>query len=165
MRTAGEYLGKGGSGYDNGGDVLCGGDASSDPVWVRYVGSDTPVGESPRGVSPQGGTENGGHDPQTSTIWDMGVPTHWGGTGNGGTGGDWGIYRLPPEHSRTINCESSYHGLVSGGGAEAGNAPTQEMVGADRPGYTGDKGRECRTGGGKGDGERRIVERERGRLG
>ena len=52
------------------------------------MGSDPLVGEIPRGVSPPGGAANGGHRPQTPTIWDMGLPTYWGGTGNSGTGGD-----------------------------------------------------------------------------
>ena len=43
----------------------------------------------------------------------MGVPTHWGVTGNGGDGGDQGIYRLPPEHGRAINCDPYYHGILS----------------------------------------------------
>ena len=33
-----------------------------------------------------------GRDPQTSTVWEMGVPTHWGGSGNGVNGRDRGIY-------------------------------------------------------------------------
>ena len=43
------------------------------------------------------------HGPQTSVRWDIGVPTHWGGAGNGGTGGDWGIYNPPPENGHTIH--------------------------------------------------------------
>ena len=81
----------------------------------------------------------------------MVVPTHWGVAGNGGTGGDRGIYLLPPEHGHTKHCESPYHGLMCGGGAEAGNAPIQAMVGAARPGYPGDKGRACSSGGGGGE--------------
>ena len=41
------------------------------------------------------------------------------------------VYRLSPEHGRTIHCDSSYHGLVSCGGAEAGTAPIKAMVGAE----------------------------------
>ena len=48
----------------------------------------------------------------------MVVPTHWDGSGNGGTGGDRVIYRPLPEYGSTINCDSSYHGLVPGGGAD-----------------------------------------------
>ena len=70
----------------------------------------------------------------------MGVYTHWGGASNGGTGGDRGVYQPPPEHGRTIHCEPFYHGLVSGGGEESGNAPIQEMMGAAHPVYPGDKG-------------------------
>ena len=66
---------------------------------------------------------DGGNIPQTSVRWDVGVPTHWGGTGNGGTGGDRIIYRLPPEHGHAIRCNLSYHGLMSGGGVESGTAP------------------------------------------
>ena len=72
--------------------MLCGGGEISAPIWVRELGFDPPVGESPRGVSPQGGTADGGHGNQTSAIWDMGVPTHWGGAKYFGTGGDRGIY-------------------------------------------------------------------------
>ena len=40
MRTAGEDIGKGGSGEENGGEVLCGGGASGASIWVRDVGTD-----------------------------------------------------------------------------------------------------------------------------
>ena len=92
------------------------------------MGSDPPFGEIPQGVSPLGGAADGGHGLQMSARWDMGVTTHWGGAGNGGTGGYWGIYCPPPEHGRAINCDSSYHGIVSEGGGEAGNAPIQAMA-------------------------------------
>ena len=62
-----------------------------------------------------GGAADGGHGYQTSTGWDMSVYTHWDSAINGGTGGDWGEHCPQPEHSRTIHCELSYHGLVSGG--------------------------------------------------
>ena len=81
---------------------------------------------------------------------DQGVPTYWGGAGNGGTGGDRGIYLLPPEHGRAINCNPSDHGLVFGGGEEAGNLYFQAMVGAYRPGYHGDQGGSGSRGGGGG---------------
>ena len=81
------------------------------------MGPDPPVGEIPRGVSPPGGAADGGHGPQTSAGWDMGVPTHWGGASNGGTGVNRVIYRPLPEHGREIYCDPSYHGLVSGGRA------------------------------------------------
>ena len=82
------------------------------------------------------------------------VYTHWGGAGNVGAGGDHSVYRPPLEHGCIVHCESSYHGLVSSGGAEAGTAYIQAMVGADRPGYTGDKGRACIIGGGEEMGKR-----------
>ena len=93
----------------------------------------------------------------------MSVPNHWGGAGNGGTGGDRGIYHPPLEQGLTIYCDLSYHGLVSGDGAESGNAPIQAMVGASRPGYPGDKGRACSSRGGVGDRGGRIG--GRGRVG
>ena len=74
--TDGEDIGKGGSGQENGGEVLCGSGASGAPVWVLDVGPEPLVGEIPRGVSPLGGTEDGGHGPQTSVGRDVGVPTH-----------------------------------------------------------------------------------------
>ena len=46
----------------------------------------TPAGEGPQGFPPPGGMEDGGHGIQTPTGWDMGVPTHWDGSGNGGVG-------------------------------------------------------------------------------
>ena len=43
---------------------------------------------------------HGGHikrgDRQVRFTGDMGVLTHWGGAGNGGTAGDRGIYLPPP---------------------------------------------------------------------
>ena len=91
------------------------------------MGSDPSVIEIPRGMSPLGGTEDGRHGPQTSARRDVGVPTDWGCAANGGPGGDRG-------------CDSSYHGIVSGSGAEAGNVLIQAVVGETCPGYTGDKG-------------------------
>ena len=105
------------------------------------MGPDALVGEGPCRISPPGGTADGGHGPQTSARLYVGVTTHWSGSGNGGTGGDRGIYRSPPEHGDTIHCDPSYHGIVFGGGAEARNAPIQVMVGTARPGYHGDQGR------------------------
>ena len=93
-----------------------------------------------RGFPPPGGAEDGGKGPQTSTGLDMGVYTHWGGAGNGMAEGYWGVYRLPPENGCTVHYEYSYHGLVSGGGAEAGTVPIHAMVGSARYGYPGDKG-------------------------
>ena len=66
-------------------------------------------------------------------LMDIGVPTHWGGSGNGWTGGDWGVYCPPPQLGFAIHCNSYYQRLVSGGGAESGNSPIQAMVGAARP--------------------------------
>ena len=77
----------------------------------------------------------------------MVVPTHWGGSGNGRTGGDRGIYFPPPEHGCTIYCDSSYHGFVSGGGVESGNSPMQAILGESCLGYPGDKGGTFRSGG------------------
>ena len=59
----------------------------------------------------------------------MGISIHGGGAGNDGTIRDQGVYLPPPEHGRTIHCDSSYHGIVSGSGAEAGGAALAEMVG------------------------------------
>ena len=56
-----------------------------------------------------------------STVRDMGVSTHWEGTGDGGSILDWGVYLPPPEHGCKIYCELSYPGLVFDGGAEASN--------------------------------------------
>ena len=86
----------------------------------------------------------------------MGVYNHWGGAGNCGDGGDRGVYLPTPEHGCTVHCKLYYHGLMSGGGAESGTAPIQEMMGAASTGYTGDKDRKCRSGGGRGYGDRRI---------
>ena len=56
--------------------------------------TDPPVGEIPRGFPPIGGAADGGHGPQMSTVWYMGVYTHWGGAGNVGAGVDQGLYRF-----------------------------------------------------------------------
>ena len=86
----------------------------------------------------------------------MGVYTHRGGAGNGGAGGDRGVYHPPPEQGCTVHCNSSYHGLLSGGGAEVGTAPIQAMVGAARSEYPGDNGgRATAKGGGRGRRNRR----------
>ena len=119
------------------------------------MGTDPPVGEISQGVSPPGGAADEGHGTKTSTGWDMGVYTHWGSAGNGRAGGDRGVYRPPPEHSRTVHCDSSYHGLVSGGGSESGTAPIQLMVGSSCPVYPGDKGRDAAAEGGRGRGRGR----------
>ena len=120
------------------------------------------VRESPQWFPPPGGTSDGGHGPQTSTGWYMGVPNHWDGAVNGGAGREWGAYRPPPEHGRTIHRNSSYHGLVSGGGAEAGTATIQAMVVAACSGYRRDKSGACSSGGG-GGGQVWMNQRERER--
>ena len=92
----------------------------------------------------------------------MGIPTRWGGTGNGGTGVDWGIYFPPSEHGCTIHCDPSYHVNVFGRGEESGNAPIQAMVGAARPGYPGYQGGACiHGGGGRRQGRKNYRHRER----
>ena len=103
-----------------------------------------------------GGTAGGGYGTQTLAGWEVGVPTHWSGAGNGGIGGDRDIYFLSPEHSHAINCDPYYHGLVFGGGADTGNAPTQAMVGTSRPEYHGDQGGAGIRGGGGGWSQREI---------
>ena len=65
--------------------------------------------------------------------------------------GGWQVRHQNTVQGRAINYNLSYHEIVSGVRAEAGNAPIQEMVGASHPGYPGDKGGECsriRGGGG-----------------
>ena len=84
---------------------------------------------------------------QRDGIWVY-PPTHWGGSDKEDTRGDQGIYRPPPEYSRTIHCVLTYHGFGSGGGEEAGNVPIQSMVGETLPGYPEDKGGACSNRGG-----------------
>ena len=134
-------------------------------VGVQDVGTDPLSVENPRGCPPLGGTSDDGHGPQKSTGWDMGVLTHWGGAGNGGSGQYQGVYLPPPEHGRTVHCNSYYHVLVSGGGAEAGTTYIQAMVGAPHSRYPGDKSGECRSGGRGGESDRGIRWRGRGREG
>ena len=112
-------------------------------------------------VSPPGGMADGRHGPQTSAGQGVGVPRHWSGAGNGGTGGDRGIYRLSPEHGCTIHCDPSYHGLVIGGRAESGNTPIQAIVRTARPGCHGDQVRAGSCVGGEGDGGVRVGGRRR----
>ena len=45
--TNGEDFREGGSGYANGGEILCGGGASGASVWVKDVGNEPLVGEGP----------------------------------------------------------------------------------------------------------------------
>ena len=81
----------------------------------------------------------------------MGVPTHWSGVGNSGTGGYWGIYRPPLEYRCAIHFDPSDYELVFGSGAEASNVPIQAMVGTALPEYHGDK---CGAGSCGGGGQR-----------
>ena len=83
----------------------------------------------------------------------MGISTHWVGAGDGGTGRDWGVYLLPKEHSHTIHCGSSYHGLVSGSRAETKDAALAEMVGSYHYIYSKDKSGACGSGYGGIDGD------------
>ena len=82
----GEAFGEVGSGYENGGYILCGGGAIGDSVWILDMGNDPMAGESPRGFPPPGSTADGRHGIKTSMGWGMCVPTHWSGNGNGGYG-------------------------------------------------------------------------------
>ena len=56
------------------------------------------------------------------------------------------MYFPPPEHGHTIHCDSSYHGLMSGNGVEAGTVNIKVMVGAARSEYPRDKIRACISG-------------------
>ena len=78
-----------------------------------------------------------------------------------GMGPDWGEYFPPPENGRTINCNFSHHGMVSGGGAEARNETLAEMVGAFHYIYPRDRSGACRSGYGGGDRDGGIGGRER----
>ena len=111
--------------------------------------TDSQVGEPPQGFPPPGSAADGRQGAQTSTGWDMGVYTHWGGAGIGGAGGDWGVYHPPLEQSCTVHCNLSYHGLMSGGGAESGNTHIHAMVASARSGYPGGEGGECNSGWGE----------------
>ena len=50
------------------------------------MGTETPVGEIPRGYPPSGDVADGRHGHQISTLWDIGVYTHWSGAGDSGDG-------------------------------------------------------------------------------
>ena len=63
----GEDFGKGGSRYENNGEVLCGGGASSASIWFQDMGNDPQFVEKSRGFPPQGSAVDGGHGNQTST--------------------------------------------------------------------------------------------------
>ena len=108
--------------------------------------------EIPWGVSPPGIAVDGTHGPQKSAGRDVGVPTHWGGSGNFGNRVDQGIYLPPPEYGHTIHCDLIHHGLVFGGGEDSSNASIQAMVRAALPGYNGYQGGACRRGEEGGDG-------------
>ena len=53
-------------------------------------------GEIPRGFPRPSGAVDGVNGTQKSEGWDIGIYTHWDGAGNGGAGGDWGVYLHPP---------------------------------------------------------------------
>ena len=84
----------------------------------------------------------------------MGISTHWGGADDSGTIINWGVYCPLKERSIIIHYNYSYHGLVSGGGAETGYADLSEIVRAGHSIYTRDKSGACRSGYGGIDGYR-----------
>ena len=65
----------------------------------------------------------------------MGVSIQWGGAGDGDTRRDQGVYHLSQEHGLTINYDLSYHGIVSGGGAEDRDAALGDTMVGDRYRY------------------------------
>ena len=87
-----------------------------------------PAGESPHRLPPPGRPADVRHGPLTPIDPDMGISTIWGGSGNGGTRRDQGVYCPPQEHGRKIHCNLSQHGLVSCGRAEARDKALVEMV-------------------------------------
>ena len=101
--------------------------------------TEPPVVGIPQGFPPLGSVAGGGHGTQTYTGCYIGVYTQWGGAGNSVAGGDWGVYLTPPYYGRTVHCVLSYHGLVSGGAAEAITVPIQAMMVEARSGYPGYK--------------------------
>ena len=81
--TNGEDFGERGVGKEDGGYILCGSGVGRAFVWVRDVVSDPPDGEGPHGLPPPGGPTMAGMSPE-HTGWDIGIPTHWVGDGDGG---------------------------------------------------------------------------------
>ena len=87
-------LGREGADKRTTGKNICGGGPSGALVWIGDVGGEPPAGEGPHGLPPLGGPSHGGHGPQIPIERDMGISTHWGGAGNGGTRIDQSVYRL-----------------------------------------------------------------------
>ena len=83
------------------------------------------------------------HGNWTPIEREMDISNHWHRAGNDGNRRDQGVYRPSQKHGFTIHCDSYYHGLVSGGGAESGDVALAEMVGAVRSIYTRDKNITC----------------------
>ena len=134
------------------------------------MGGGPPDGEGPRGLAPLEVTVDGRHSPQTPIERNMIMSTHWGSADAGMNKRDQGLYCPPPEHSDTIRCDFSYHGLVSGGKAEFRDAALAKMVGSAFSGYPRDKSGTCSSGyggkyGGGGIGGRYILRYRRAEVG
>ena len=127
------------------------------------MGGDSLAGKVPHGLPPPGGLEDCGHGPQASFKRYMGISINWGGAGNVGNRINWGVYCLPLEHGCTKNWDLYYHGIVSGGEAEARYAAIVDMVGTANSRYNRYKSGEY--GSGYDGRDRNRVARGKNRLG
>ena len=88
-------------------------------------------------LPPSGGPYTDGTASKEEALWDMVLPPT--GEGNGGgvhiVGGD--IRNLPLEHSRTIYCDKSHYGPVSGDGADPWGKGVEAVVGSGGLGTEG----------------------------
>ena len=125
------------------------------------MGGDPPSVEGPCGLPPTGGPVDSGLVTQTPTERDMSISTHLDDDGNGGTRRYQGLYYALTEHGCTTHYDLSYHGIVSGGGAEARDAALAEMMGAARSIYPRDKISTSDIGYGGRDGDGGIGVRDR----
>ena len=95
-------------------DFIC------DPVYWAAVG----------GVSPQGGVVYLGQATQAVEVRDLVVPFIGGSYAGIWVGRDGYLHLQAPEFGHTIHRDMTYSGPLPGGGVEARNAGSQEVVGA-----------------------------------
>ena len=101
---------------------------------VNYTAHQEGVGKIPL----QGRPQADGETTSDKTGQWMVVSPDGGSNGRVGITGVGGLHILPPEHSRTVNCDQAHCIPVSGGGRKDRVKGVQSMVGSGRLGLGGD---------------------------
>ena len=146
--VAGDWMGGGRCAYVR--NVLCRGGPGDD--YIRFIGvGHVPVyWEGAGQISPSRNMASDWEDAISEWLWNVDIPSPRGGNGGVGTKGDRNPRLQLSKHSRTIYCEKSHYGPVSGGRTAPVGTGVKVLVRSGEHWSGEDKGGDVGGGGGKG---------------